>query len=1065
MRFGNAHFRHSVAALLWLTVFSMASNQAIAQARPARQPLPVSVLLSAVASVPKTAATSEYAREGEVRWSDADLRARPFSVRHRVDFFPDTSFELVFDTRLNTSRDAVSYAGFAVNHPGSMAVLTQFKGLIKLTVDSPTRGHYSVHPQPDGRYIAREYTGEGAKHEPDDFGDPEEHLAYTNKVLAEIDSGATALTCSESGMSPDLDALLQEKARIEADIAVLLISTAATGIAATSNNNRPPDTTRPAATTNPPVATSPECIGTATRPCDVRPTAGVGATRPPVPESPRVPPVSAAPSKPKEESSGFSFSIGGFGFGGGRGGQGNQGGRGGGGIGIGVGIDIGAGIQAVVALAQIASKKSDLNKIDEQIKAIRRVSPVSTACTAQIRAARANHERVQRWLRREIAKPRPAKMGASTLPTFEPTPNPKIGDALAALDDELFTQLAQVASDARRPSPAGQSIRRAALPDINVDSAGIDSSCGDSAGSIKLAVVVSQKLMSKVGRTPAEVAILSIDIMHGLDVTNAAMRGSNISTPGIDVGFSLANAQSEPMVMGISHDLNSVHSVGSVFGAYWPPNETSESRAFYTDVEKVAPNADVVLVLIDGDASFASPRGIAFGTKNIAGDIETNRRLAVVKHKASIAEYFYTFAHELGHTLGAGHDEANQKYQSFARGAVLSSGKQRWASLMALSQCPDGDTASQKNNCRRVPYYSSAGLSYPGYSETLLGDADKDNASAMRLIRDNVTRLRCSQPRETSVWMQKGATLEPSLRAQAWEAESLWIRPELDLQWRYPYLHQPATAGADAFVNVMLHNAATARANGQLEVWRAKPAKGVLLSPRWDDMERVDQTQCATPSSGSVMLAQGATTIVQIPCAGAAATPLEFGRDSWAVRWGDSAAISSGLVTESAAQQPLTAWRSMREVKLALDQASVQVVLVRKRSGRESRQVNVRIEPAANQFNFSVRDSGLTEVRYARTLCRDASKRECAVVAGRTDAVAQFDGETMTIELSLPPDEDVPIRLYFKRTPNVPQQNVLLRVFEEEVTLGSDAATPATKIVGGTSFIVSHAPRDLRKAK
>ena len=364
-----------------------------------------------------------------------------------------------------------------------------------------------------------------------------------------------------------------------------------------------------------------------------------------------------------------------------------------------------------------------------------------------------------------------------------------------------------------------------------------------------------------------------------------------------------------------------------MFDAYWPPNATAESQAFYDDIDKVAPNADVVLVLIDGDASFAMPRGMAYGTKNISADRALNRRLAVVKHKASVAEYFYTFAHELGHTLGAGHDETSYvdpaltTYQSFARGAVLKSGKQRWASLMALRQCPDGEsTPSEKNTCRRVPYYSSAGLSYPGYSATLLGDTDKDNASAMRLIRDNVTRLRCSQPREASVWMHKGAAPDSALRAQAWEAESIWIRPELDPSWRYPYAHLPAAAGADAFVNVMLHNATQNSANSQLQVWRAKPAKGLLLSPRWDDMERVDQAQCATPVNGRVTLAQAATTVVQVPCASGPATALEFGRDSWAVRWDDGANAPAGLINDTIPQQPLTAWRSMRNVTLALEQ-------------------------------------------------------------------------------------------------------------------------------------------------
>lgn len=139
---------------------------------------------------------------------------------------------------------------------------------------------------------------------------------------------------------------------------------------------------------------------------------------------------------------------------------------------------------------------------------------------------------------------------------------------------------------------------------------------------------------------------------------------------------------------------------------------------------------------------------------------------------------------------------------------------------------------------------------------------------------------------------------------------------------------------------------------------------------------------------------------------------------------------------------------------------SKRAVLVRKRSTNEARRVNVRIEAAANQYNFLARDTGLTEVRYAPSLCPNPRKTECAVVGGM-DAVAVLDGATMTIELLLPPEEEVPIKLFFKRTPNVPQQNVLIRVFEEEVAPG----TQETKIVGGTSFIVSHAPGDVKKAK
>ena len=48
---------------------------------------------------------------------------------------------------------------------------------------------------------------------------------------------------------------------------------------------------------------------------------------------------------------------------------------------------------------------------------------------------------------------------------------------------------------------------------------------------------------------------MNIEIIHGLDITNAPLRGSNISTPGIDAGFELANVQSKPLAMDISYDV------------------------------------------------------------------------------------------------------------------------------------------------------------------------------------------------------------------------------------------------------------------------------------------------------------------------------------------------------------------------------------------------------------------------------------------------------------------------------------------------------------------------------
>jgi hypothetical protein len=105
--------------------------------------------------------------------------------------------------------------------------------------------------------------------------------------------------------------------------------------------------------------------------------------------------------------------------------------------------------------------------------------------------------------------------------------------------------------------------------------------------------------------------------------------------------------------------------------------------------------------------------------------VEADRAFTVVHHEC--AANMYSLAHEIGHIIGARHDEAlddSKEPFSFGHGYVSA---KNWRTMMAYKDSCDG--------CPRVPVWSSPRIMIRGVPA---GNVESDNA---RVISENAARV------------------------------------------------------------------------------------------------------------------------------------------------------------------------------------------------------------------------------------------------------------------------------------------------------------------------------------
>lgn len=219
-----------------------------------------------------------------------------------------------------------------------------------------------------------------------------------------------------------------------------------------------------------------------------------------------------------------------------------------------------------------------------------------------------------------------------------------------------------------------------------------------------------------------------------------------------------------------------------------------------------------------------------------------------------------TFAHEMGHTLGAQHDwyaDDTLDPWGYAHGYVNTA--ERWRTIMAYnSECEDSGL-----NCTRLGLWSNPNVDWlgdpagvPDGTDTScvvedLGNPDCD-AENWRVINDTRCtvanfrqRSQCAASSARNVWMKDtwfdtGMEPDPFTAGQKmWKSPAIWVRNDFDPTGEFQHLHQNPEFGGTDWVYVKLHNDFDVAATGQLRLYYAEAATGLQWPADWTEFASV----------------------------------------------------------------------------------------------------------------------------------------------------------------------------------------------------------------------------------
>jgi hypothetical protein len=244
------------------------------------------------------------------------------------------------------------------------------------------------------------------------------------------------------------------------------------------------------------------------------------------------------------------------------------------------------------------------------------------------------------------------------------------------------------------------------------------------------------------------------------------------------------------------------------------------------------------------------------GQSGPAGKTEPNDAFSIVDRIPATKSF--TFAHELGHQMGAGHECGNSEAAraGFAHGYVSKTG--RWGTIMTTA-------------ARRIPYFSNPGVKYRNEALGCLNPScqaaspasnqcQADNHKVLNQTALKIANLRCGEPSTKGVWLRDnwddfGEEPASTPTAEAiWNSPALWVRKQQDTvnesgsEYQHQYQHEKPAASRDNWVYALLHNDGPRAATGTLELFYATGATPGSAA-RWKKLQSIEVANFAAFST------------------------------------------------------------------------------------------------------------------------------------------------------------------------------------------------------------------------
>ncbi len=309
--------------------------------------------------------------------------------------------------------------------------------------------------------------------------------------------------------------------------------------------------------------------------------------------------------------------------------------------------------------------------------------------------------------------------------------------------------------------------------------------------------------------------------------------------------------------------------------------------------------------------------GEAFDILNPVSNAFENKAYTVVEQGCSAGNL--SFAHELGHLMGARHnwanDGANNAPYPYNHGyfniAPTPMGTPSWRTIMSYK-----DASCPASGCARIPYWSNPTIRYPTATGDPMGVAtgsqQTDNRTTLNNTALTVSNFRCSSPNRANVWIKDtwedtGAEPDPATASQdMWKSPYIWVRKTQDTGLTHQHQHENPVFGSGSFVYTKLHNGANTPSTGTLEVYWANASTSLSWPTGWTNLANIALT-----------IQANSTKIVEAPWTSLPATGHFCLLARWVSASDPMASPETNDIEQNVRKNNNLAWRNLNIVSLA----------------------------------------------------------------------------------------------------------------------------------------------------